>query len=190
MFGVLPFVEIVCRRHAADDPDATAAAIGELAAGVDVLFVTGGVSMGHRDFVPGALRDLGARVLFHKLPQRPGKPILAAIFSNGLPVLALPGNPVSVLVTARRIGVPVVRRRAGCSPAAEVPPGVALAAEPTDPLDLWWHRPVRILPSGAASPVRSMGSGDIMAMASSDGFVEVPPGGAGEGPWPFYSWRV
>lgn len=188
MFGALPFVEVHARRHAADNPDATVAAIAALASTVDVLFITGGVSMGDRDYVPGALGALGARVVFHKLPQRPGKPILAARLPDATPVLALPGNPVSVLVTARRIGMPVVRRRAGFGVPAEPPAGVTLAEHDGRHAELWWHRPVRLRAGGMASLVPNMGSGDVMATASSDGFVEIPPEGTGVGPWPFYPW--
>ncbi len=126
--AALPFVHADSRRHAADDLERTTACLRDISAGADLIFVTGGVSMGDRDFVPPALRALEARTLFHKLPQRPGKPILAAQLPppRGTLVLALPGNPVSVLVTARRLGVPVLRRLAGLTQPHDLPRLVTL----------------------------------------------------------------
>src|SRR5690606_37122803 len=156
----------------------------------DLVFITGGVSMGDRDYVPRALQDLGARTIFHKLPQRPGKPVLAAVFPGGVPVMALPGNPVSVPVTARRIGVPVPRRLAGFQAPKDVPPLVTLAPADTRTIDLWWHRPVQVTGPNRATLIANMGSGDVAGVAASDGFVEVPPGQSGAGPWPYFCWRA
>jgi molybdopterin molybdotransferase len=189
LFAGLPFTQTSVRRHAADDLQLTTDALRSAAGEADVVFVTGGVSMGDRDFVPAALRDLGARTLFHKLPQRPGKPILAAVLPSGAPVLALPGNPVSVLVTSRRIGVPVLRRLAGFADPLDTPRLITLENPDSKIADLWWQRPVRLTGAAAASLVTNMGSGDIMNVAASDGFIEVPPNQHGPGPWPMYPWR-
>ncbi len=185
----LPFAHTSMRRHAADDLQLTIDALRSAAAEADIVFVTGGVSMGDRDFVPASLRELGARTLFHKLPQRPGKPILAAVLPSGVPVLALPGNPVSVLVTSRRIGVPVLRRVAGFADPEDSPRMVSLESGDTRSADVWWHRPVRLESPAIASLVSNMGSGDIMNVAASDGFVEIPPNQHGPGPWPMFPWR-
>ena len=67
----------------------------------DIIIISGGVSAGKADFVPGALRTLGAEILFHKVWIRPGKPILMAKLSTGQFVFGLPGNPVSVAVGFR-----------------------------------------------------------------------------------------
>jgi molybdopterin molybdotransferase len=69
----------------------------------DVLIITGGVSAGQRDLVPGVLGDLGVRRVFHKVRLKPGKPLWFGIGSpqTGRPsplVFGLPGNPVSGLV--------------------------------------------------------------------------------------------
>jgi molybdopterin molybdotransferase len=70
----------------------------------DVLLITGGVSAGKRDLVPGTLAALGVETVFHKVRLKPGKPLLFGIGparSDGSPgalVFGLPGNPVSALV--------------------------------------------------------------------------------------------
>jgi molybdopterin molybdotransferase len=81
-------------------------------AGVDLIVSTGAVSMGRYDFVPDALVELGAQVLFHKLAIRPGKPQLAAVLGDAL-VFALPGTPMAVAVGLRFLISPVLRAMRG-----------------------------------------------------------------------------
>lgn len=92
----------------------------------DLVVTTGAVSAGRFDFVPAALASLGARELFHKVAIRPGKPLLAARFTDGPLVLALPGNPIAVAVGYRFFVGPVLRAMAGLPP--ESPTRVRLAA--------------------------------------------------------------
>jgi molybdopterin molybdotransferase len=106
-------------RGSIDDEARLRAAFAEALDGADALLVTGGVSMGERDLVPAALTGCGVRALFHRLPQRPGKPLWAGVAEGGRPVLALPGNPVSVLVTARRFALAALAARAGASPSPQ-----------------------------------------------------------------------
>ncbi len=186
--------------HAPDDPEALLKAVTHAMATADAVFLTGGVSMGHRDFVPRVLEAAGVRVLFHKLPQRPGKPMLAGVCEGGkvngsargasCAVFGLPGNPVSVLVTARRIALPSLMPMAGLGRGEgdEAVPRVRIEKPDSSTLDLWWHRLVRLEGEGAAWVVGGRGSGDVVAAGTSDGFIEVPPGKCGEGPWQFYGW--
>ncbi len=67
----------------------------------DVLLVTGGVSAGVMDLVPGVLEQLGVRQVFHKVCMKPGKPLWFGQRKNedhSTLVFGLPGNPVSTLV--------------------------------------------------------------------------------------------
>jgi molybdopterin molybdotransferase len=82
---------------------------------VDLIVSTGAVSMGRYDFVPDALGDLGAQVLFHKLAIRPGKPQLAAVLGDAM-VFALPGTPMAVAVGLRFLIDPVLRAMRGQAP--------------------------------------------------------------------------
>jgi len=189
MFDGLPFVSPADARHVEDDEQSLREAVRESLERSDALVLTGGVSMGERDFIPSVLHSLGVEVLFHRLPQRPGKPILAGIAPRGQPVLALPGNPVSVLVTARRFVVPTLRRVAGV-PTPEHVSAVTLEEADDAPIPLWWHRPVRLIGVGRGSLVAGRGSGDIASAARSDGFVEIPPNSSGAGPWPFLPWTA
>ena len=146
--------------------------------------------MGHHDCVPKAIERAGATRVFHRLPQRPGKPLLGAVGPSGQGVLGLPGNPVSVMVAARRFGAAVLRRLAGFSEPQPAVPMVRLREPDGERLALWWHRLVRLVGDGEAELVTSKGSGDLVSAARSDGFVVMPPDGVGEGPWPYYDWAV
>lgn len=80
-----------------------------LAAGVELIVSTGAVSMGRYDFIPDALRELGADILFHKVAMRPGKPLLFARLPGGVLYFGLPGNPVSSAVGMRFFVEPAMR---------------------------------------------------------------------------------
>ena len=154
--------------------------------------------MGHKDFVPQVAARLGARTIFHKLPQRPGRPMFAATrpaigaIAPRL-ILGLPGNPVSVMVTARRLGLEMLGALAGISAPhfAAHTRGVANADNAT--LPMWWYRLVG--ESMNADGINELhllsgkGSGDIAAAASSVGFVEVAPGQHTVGAHNFYAWK-
>jgi molybdopterin molybdotransferase len=186
----LPWIELTAVARAKDEPNALYDAAHTLLKTSDALILSGGVSMGDRDFVPATLARLGAQTIFHKVPQRPGRPVLGAISQDGSPILALPGNPLSVMVTARRMAIPVLARRAGLAREPGRPMPVTIAAPDNRTLDLWWQRPARLTPPGQVELLPTVGSGDIPAAARSDGFIEIPPRQTGPGPWPYYSWTV
>lgn len=154
--------------------------------------------MGHRDRVREAIEAAGAEVVFHGLPQRPGKPMLGAVAAPqasgpSIPIFGLPGNPISAMVTCQRVVMPVLATLAGAAHQPS-PPSVALAAAAADAIDLWWHRLVRLNDAGEAVLIDGRGSGDIVAAGHSDGFIEVaprPPAAPGEPAhrhYPFYAW--
>lgn len=63
-----------------------------------VLLLSGGVSAGKKDFIPEVLSDLGFETLFHKIAQKPGKPLWVGKNKIGQVIFAFPGNPISTLV--------------------------------------------------------------------------------------------
>jgi len=82
---------------AADTLDATSEKI-RAGLNADMLVITGGVSVGDRDFVKAAIEALGGEVTFWKVNMKPGKPLAFAML-QGKPVFALPGNPVAAMVS-------------------------------------------------------------------------------------------
>lgn len=79
----------------------------------DMLISTGGVSGGGHDHVRQALEAIGARIIFHGVAMRPGKPILFALLPDGRPFFGLPGNPVAALVGFRFFVLTAIRRTLG-----------------------------------------------------------------------------
>ena len=61
-----------------------------------MVLLTGGISVGDYDFVLQAVTACGVSKLFHKVKQRPGKPLYSGIKNNKI-IFGLPGNPASVL---------------------------------------------------------------------------------------------
>jgi len=197
LLGARPWIEIVSRTHARDDADSLAQTLTRAMEIADVVILTGGVSMGHKDFVPQVAARLGARTIFHKLPQRPGRPMLAAVrpATDALAarlILGLPGNPVSVMVTARRLGIEMLGALAGLSTQHFAAHTQAVANADSATLPMWWYRLVseRVNASGHRELhlLSGKGSGDIAAAASSVGFVEVAPGEQTLGAHNFFAW--
>ena len=96
-----------------DSADELIALIEKLHDKTDVILTTGGVSAGRMDFVPAALEQLGADILFHRVAIRPGKPVLFARLPNGTLVFGLPGNPIAVAVGLRFFVIPALRQMQG-----------------------------------------------------------------------------
>jgi molybdopterin molybdotransferase len=144
----------------------------------DVLVLSGGVSMGRFDLVPRVLSELGVQVIFHKVAQRPGKPLWFGVAPSGAAVFALPGNPVSTLVCLARYVIPALYAAMGQSRPPTEKMALASPVESTVPLALFMPVRVEVDDWGRAWAVPSPtnGSGDFTALAGTDGFVELPPG--------------
>jgi molybdopterin molybdotransferase len=79
-----------------DELNETTNAISKALETDDLILLTGGVSVGDYDFVVEAANACGVKQLFHKVKQRPGKPLYAGIKDKKI-IFGLPGNPASVL---------------------------------------------------------------------------------------------
>ncbi len=141
-----------------------------------VLILSGGVSMGKADHVPAVLEDLGVKVIFHKVSQRPGKPLWFGKGPDDQVVFALPGNPVSALVCCRQYVIPALGKASGRTESA--PEFATLAAAISFKPDLTCFQPVRLISNATgqvlAMPVKTNTSGDFAALSASDGYVELP----------------
>ncbi len=144
----------------------------------DVLVLSGGVSMGRFDLVPRALEELGVHVIFHKVAQRPGKPLWFGVAPSGAAVFALPGNPVSTLVCLARYVIPALFASMG--QASQPVEKIALGGPVNVSSALAFFMPVRVEVDdwgrAWATPSPTNGSGDFTSLAGTDGFVELPPG--------------
>ena len=147
-----------------------------------LVVVSAGSSVGARDETAGAVERLGAPgVVCHGIALRPGKPTLLAQVGD-VPVLGLPGNPLSALVVFRLVGMPVLRRVGGCT---QVPPAPSTRARLGRQLASLAGRldvvQVRIETDDAgpvAHPV--LGASALLSvLTSADGFVVVPEDATG-----------
>lgn len=179
--------------HSPDNPEALRVVIEQAIASHDVVLLTGGVSMGDHDYVPSVLTTIGAETVFHRLPLRPGKPILGAVYQSSSdspikPILGLPGNPVSATMGAVRFALPLIAKLGGLTDWKPYPPMVRLDAVGEKTLPLHWMRAVRMVGPGLARLVIGKGSGDLVSLAHSDGFIEMPAHANDVGPWPYFAW--
>lgn len=167
----------VSMEHIVDDEHATAARIAELLSMHGVLLLSGGVSMGQRDYVPAALASQGVRRIFHRIAQKPGKPMWFGLGPQGQAVFALPGNPVSALVCACRYARPALRAAAGMAPAPDefacLDASAMTNASLTSfvPVSVAFDRDGRL----RAQPVPSRTSGDFASLPRTQGFVQLSP---------------
>ncbi|WP_333572170.1 molybdopterin molybdotransferase MoeA [Sphingomonas sp.] len=105
-------VEIVDLGILPDDLDALTRAFSTVEA--DLLVTSGGASVGDHDLVRPALEAAGATIDFWRIALRPGKPMMAGRRGDMI-VLGLPGNPVSVFVTALLFAKPLIAHRSGAA---------------------------------------------------------------------------
>lgn len=167
----------LAQDHLPDDPATLRSRLRAHLEANDALILSGGVSMGRFDYVPQVLAELGVSVVFHKVSQRPGKPMWFGVGANGKAVYALPGNPVSTLVCLTRYVFAGLESALG-APARE-PEQVALLDEFEVKPALTVFMPARLVSKDERRGVTlhpTQGSGDFTALIGTDGFVELPPG--------------
>jgi molybdopterin molybdotransferase len=168
----------VADDHVRDEPAEMRARLKQHLDTHDVLILSGGVSMGRFDLVPGLLTELGVRMVFHKVAQRPGKPLWFGVAQSGPAVFALPGNPVSTLVCLSRYVIPALLAAMGeTHPAArKIPLGAAVTVASKFMQFVPVRTEVDDWGRDWALPRVTNGSGDFTSLAGTDGFVELPAG--------------
>ncbi len=175
-----------------DDPEALRKRL-EGAMGADVVILTGGVSMGDADYVPGTLVSLGVEKIFHKVKLKPGKPLWFGKKEGGPVVFGLPGNPFSCQVTFKLFIQPFLR---ACLGMEEIVPLYFKADfERNKKSGMEEYFPCRIIEHAGESLLSACvynGSGDVTATAMSDGLacqpLESPSVKRGD-LIAFYPWR-
>jgi len=173
-----------------DEPAALREAVERALRECDLLLLSGGVSMGELDFVPGVLKDCGAEILFHKLAIKPGKPTLFARRQPGvLPgqpafVFGLPGNPVSAFVIFEVFVRPLLARLLGLRYAPRTVRArlaESFQRRDTERVEL---RPMR-LEGGVVRALEFHGSAHLNALSGADALLRLEAGVARleEGSW-------
>jgi molybdopterin molybdotransferase len=161
---------------ARDERDDT---IAKLRSGLahDGIITTAGVSVGKHDVVKQALDELGMQRVFWRAKVRPGSPIAFALLA-GKPFWALPGNPVSAMVTFEAFVRPSIRKLAGHTDLAKR--SKARLGEPVHSVGGMTHFfRARIAASTDDLPTAHLtgpqGSGILSSMAVADALLVVPP---------------
>lgn len=170
-----------------DDRPAILVAMRSALAAHDMLLVSGGSSVGEHDLAVEAIDALGPPgIVVHGIAVRPGKPTVLAA-AGTVPVIGLPGNPVSALVIFDQFARPVLEAMLGMDPGSR--PWGLVRARLSEALPSARvredHRRVRLeqRPGGIWAVPLPAGSQILTSMARADGIVVVPPGemGLGEG---------
>ena len=175
--------ELGCERpphlHAPDRLEPIVEALQQTA-DRDIVLLTGGVSVGTYDLVPAALSQYGAEVVFHKVRQKPGKPLLAARKGTQL-LFGLPGNPLACHLGFHRYVAAAVRKMEG-KPALPQP----LYGELVQPIAAKGGRTHFVPAHAKYAPDAPSGwriellpgvsSADIFTGCRANCYVEAPPG--------------
>jgi molybdopterin molybdotransferase len=158
---------VTFRRRLGDDLPVLTAAAGEALAAADVVVVTGGASVGEKDYAKAMFAPHGLEPVFCKVAMKPGKPVWIGRVGAKI-VVGLPGNPSAALVTARLFLAPILAGLGGRDPAeawrwTELPMA--------EPLSMCGERESFLRARRTAHGVRLAGSQDSSgqkALASAD----------------------
>jgi molybdopterin molybdotransferase len=148
----------------------------------DVLVISGGVSAGVLDLVPGVLETLGVRQVFHKVKVKPGKPLWFGVLpgrSGAKLVFGLPGNPVSSLVCFELFVRPALARLAGRCGGGLKELTARLSAEFSHRGERPTYHPARVTTvdgQDVVEPARWKGSGDLTALVGANALACFSPG--------------
>jgi molybdopterin molybdotransferase len=166
----------------------------------DIVILSGGVSAGDLDLVPGVLRELGVREVFHKVDLKPGKPVWFGVVESREPrvkssevsdntdraesqlstlVFGLPGNPVSVIVCFELFVRPAIRQILGLAPAVSPLVTATLGEDKNyrSGRPTYWPARLEFGDGGCTvRPVAWLGSPDLRATTEANAFIFFPPG--------------
>jgi len=143
----------------------------------DVLLASGGVSVGHHDFVRPTLEALGITMHFWRVAMRPGHPLAFGTSASGCAVFGLPGNPVSSMVCFEQFVSPALRRMMGFDKLHRRTISARLSHDIKDRAGR--AHVVRVVlgqdeQGYTVTSTGTQGSGVLMSMAVAEGFVVVP----------------
>jgi molybdopterin molybdotransferase len=196
-YGLAAMVEraggVVAGTPTVSDDEAALGEALQAALRSDAVVTVGGVSMGARDPVRPALARAGVELDFWRVAIRPGGPTAFGVGPGERPVFALPGNPVSALVTFELFVRPALRRMAGHRACFRRPIRARLteAVDPT-PGKATYLR-CRLEPDGEgwrAVPAGPQGSGVLSTLAGAHGLAVVPESGRLEPGAPVDVWPL
>jgi len=137
----------------------------------DLLIITGGVSAGVLDLVPGVLHELGVEQVFHKVDLKPGKPLWFGIRRHAAGrqtlVFGLPGNPVSSLVCFELFVRPAIQKMCGLPPTGlrRVTAALSMDQQQRGDRPTYWPSAFN---EGQVTPLPWKGSGDLRTLTDAN----------------------
>jgi molybdopterin molybdotransferase len=151
--------------------------VAEGVRGADLLIVSGGVSVGRHDHVRTVIEKLGA-LDFWRIAVQPGKPLAFGVVT-ACPVIGLPGNPVSALVTFELFVRPLLRAMLGLGGDGRVHLPATLAERIPKDRERRAYLRVVLRPEGGALTAYTAGgqaSSQLRPLAAANGLLVVPEG--------------
>lgn len=160
-----------------DDEEELERALNDQVHRADILITTGGVSMGAYDPVKAVFQKLGSAE-FYKVAMQPGMPQgCGSLGDPGIPVITLPGNPVSAYVSFEVFVRPALRKLRGLDPVSDRSKKVELAVSMTSPEHKCQFARGRFIDADHVEPVGAgQGSHVMGGLAQAECFIVIPAG--------------
>lgn len=164
-------------QHLPDQRDIMVDQLANMLEQYQLIVLSGGISKGKFDYLPGVLEELGVQRSFDRVQQRPGKPFWFGKAPNGSILFALPGNPVSSFMCTLRYVLPWLEQCVGRDfysnrPHARLTEAVSFQPNLTNFLQV----KLTNQPDGSlgAKPLAGHGPGDLANLIDADAFLELP----------------
>lgn len=155
-----------------DTPSLLRAKISKAVKNYQVLLISGGASVGEKDYTISVLQDLGFSSLFNKVKMKPGKPCSAWKKGKVL-VFALPGNPVAATVSFHVLVKPFLCVVAGRKGGVSRFTAKLLADVFQTKKEMTQYLPGKLLTNGYVDAIEYHGSGDLRALSKADCLIEL-----------------
>ncbi|MCZ6767332.1 MAG: molybdopterin molybdotransferase MoeA [bacterium] len=151
-------------------------AVGAALSASDVLIVSGGVSVGDRDYVKSVLARHNVKEIFWRVRQKPGKPLYFGVRGKTL-VFGLPGNPASAFTCFYVYVYPALRRLSGFRVGDLVTRRGTMSTQVTPDPKKWRFLKAESGGGAVVTPMKTQGSHMITSLPRTDSLIVVPPDG-------------
>lgn len=162
--------------HFSDEKDILNKELDKVLYSHDLVLLSGGVSKGKFDFIPEVLESLGVEKKFHRIAQKPGKPLWFGSKKGKKVIFAFPGNPVSTFLCYHKYLAPWLKKTLGFKQTPQ--PKAILAEDFRIKTRLTYFLQVKAVIDEhgrlLAFPEVGKGSGDHANLLSSNAFLELP----------------
>lgn len=157
-----------------DDPKKIQTALEQALSISQIVLIVGGCSLGGKDFTASVLSSAGVNIRFHRVNQRPGKPMMMGVYKDKI-IFGLPGNPSTALMVFYRYVVPVIRKMLGLKN-SDLPQPYKLLGESIQPDPVFTLFVRARLNELDVFPLPNQESYRLDAFAKANALIVVPPG--------------